>query len=329
MSGPSTDLRAGVIGVGSMGRHHARVYRELPDVELAGVTDVDPARAATVADQYRTRSLDREALLDAVDLVSIAVPTEHHYETARAAIDHGTHLLVEKPFVDDRDKGVELVGRAHAAGLKLQVGHIERFNPVIEALEDILPDLDLIAVTAMRLGPPLDRYLDDDVVMDLMIHDLDVLLTVADAGVSRIEASSTRDGQYATAILDFESGLIGSLTASRVTQQKVRRLSITAAECQVNVDYADQSIRIHRHTLPAYIEDDGDVRYRQESVIERPGVDNGEPLKRELASFVDAVRSGTSPAVDGEDGLRAVAYAERIRSIADRGRRRAREVPTR
>jgi predicted dehydrogenase len=261
--------------------------------------------------------------------VSIAVPTEHHYVAARDAVDHGVHLLVEKPFVADRDQGVELVARARAAGLTLQVGHIERFNPAYQALEDILPGLDVIAVTATRLGPPLDRHLDDDVVLDLMIHDIDVLFAVVGDDVTRIDASATRDGQYATATVTFGSGVIGTLTASRVTQQKVRTLSITAEECQVNVDYADQSVRIHRHSLPAYVEDHGDVRYRHESVIERPHVDSGEPLKRELEAFVEAVRAGEPPVVGGEDGLMAVAFADRIRSIAAGRRRRAHGVAVR
>lgn len=329
MSPTGQPLQAGVVGVGSMGRHHARVYGELPGVELAGVADIDHGRAEAIADQYGTRPLEREALLETVDIVSIAVPTEHHYEAARAAIDRGVHLLVEKPFVTDRDQGVELVARAREAGLTLQVGHIERFNPAFRALEDILPGLDVIAVTATRLGPPLDRPVGDGVVMDLMIHDIDVLLAIVDQDVSRIDASTTHDGQYATATVTFGAGVIGSLTASRVTQQKVRRLSITAEACQVNVDYADQTVRIHRHSLPAYVEDDGDVRYRHESVIERPHVDSGEPLKLELTAFVEAVRTGEPPVVDGEDGLRAVAFADRIRAIADRGRRRAREVAVR
>lgn len=319
-------LRAGVIGVGSMGRHHARVYRELPDIELTGVSDIDPDRAEAIADQYRTTAHERDALLDTVDLVSIAVPTDQHYEVARSAIEHGVHLLVEKPFVSDRDEGIELVGRARAAGLTLQVGHIERFNPAIGALDGLLSDLDIIAITASRLGPPLDRYVGDDVVMDLMIHDLDVLLSIVDADIDRIGASSTHDDQYATTTIDFDSGLIGSLTASRVTQQKVRELSITAQECRVNVDYAAQSVRVHRHSAPSYVEDDGDVRYRHASVVEQPSVDNGEPLKREIDSFVDAVREGDPAVVDGEDGLRAVALAQRIRSVADRSQRHRREV---
>lgn len=328
MSQAASALQAGVIGVGSMGRHHARVYAELSDVELAGVSDTNPDRAAAIAERHRTTACDRDALLEQVDLVSVAVPTEHHYEVAREAIDQGVHLLVEKPFVNDRNRGVEIIGRARAADLTLQVGHIERFNPAVSALEDVLHGRDLIAVTANRLGPPLDRDLEDGVILDLMIHDLDILLSLVDGEIAGVAASSARNDQYATATIDFDSGLVATLTASRVTQQKVRELSVTAAECLVNVDYAEQSVQIHRQSVPAYVESDGDIRYRHESVTERPSVRNGEPLKLELESFVEAVRTDSPPVVDGEDGLRALALVERIQSIADH-RRPSREVPAR
>lgn len=296
-----------------MGQHHARVYQELPGIELVGVVDADSARAAEVADRYGTVPKAQDELLSTVDLVSIAVPTQHHYRTARAAIDHGVHLLVEKPFVEDQEDGIELVGRARAAGVTLQVGHIERFNPAIRALLDILPDIEPIAITADRLGPPLDRPIEDDVMRDLMIHDVDILLSIIDGGVETIDASATADGQYATTTITFDSGVIGSLTASRVTQEKVRRLSVTAEDCRVNVDLAEQSVQIHRHSFPSYLEDDGDIRYRYESVIERPSVEHGEPLRLELEAFVEAIRSGDQPAVDGEAGLRAVTFTDLIR----------------
>jgi predicted dehydrogenase len=327
MSGHKDTLKAGVIGVGEMGRHHARVYAEMQGVELAGVSDVDSERASKVADQHQSTACGRAELLDLVDVVSVAVPTEHHYEVSRDAIDRGVHLLVEKPFVSDRDRGVELIGRARAAGLTLQLGHVERFNPAVAALSDVIQDLDLIAMTADRLGPPLDRNVEDGVMLDLMLHDIDILLSVVDGMVDQVAASSARDEQYAAATIEFDTGLIATLTASRMTQQKVRELSITAAECQVNLDYAEQSIKIHRQSAPAYIESDGDVHHRHESVTERLSVSNAEPLKRELGSFVDAVRSGRPPIVDGEDGLRALALAERIQSVADERRGPSREVP--
>jgi predicted dehydrogenase len=317
MSEPERVVRAGVLGVGSMGRHHARIYSELPGVTLVGVSDVDGDQAAAVAEDFGTVAKSQADLLDEVDLVSIAVPTRFHADAAEAAIDRGVHLLVEKPFVDDPVRGRELIRRARERKLTLAVGHVERCNPAFQALADIVPELDVIAVESNRLGPPLDRDIRDDVVLDLMIHDIDILLALMDGHkVSDISARGAEDGQYVTATLEFEDGTVASLTASRVTQEKVRSLSITARECQVNVDYGDQTVDIHRHSLPEYIVTDGDVRYRHESIIERPTVGNGEPLKTELEAFVRAVRTGGPPIVDGEAGLRALELARTISALA-------------
>lgn len=305
-------LNVGVVGAGSMGRHHARVYSELPDANLVGIADEDHDRAETVATAYGTRALSYGTLLRAVDAVSIAVPTQYHAQVAHEAFDADTHVLIEKPFVDDPDDGEELIAHAREQDLTLQVGHIERFNPAIEALEDIIPEMDVLAVDAQRLGPPIDRENADSVVFDLMIHDIDVFLSLFDVGVTDISAATVEGEPHVSATVRLDNGVLGTLTASRVTRQKVRRLSITGRECRVNVDYLTQSVTIHRHSLPEYVEHEGDVRYRSESIIERPRVSDGEPLKRELDSFVSAVESGTPPEVTGEDGLRALDLTQRI-----------------
>ena len=311
-----SDIRAGVIGVGSMGRHHARVYRELPNVELFAVADADTERAEGVADDYGARALSTEGVLTGADAVSVTVPTEYHYAVAKDAMDRGTHVLVEKPFVEDPDVGRDLIATAREAGLTLQVGHVERFNPAVRTVQDIVPELDVIAVDARRLGPPVDREIGDSAVLDLMIHDIDVVRSLVDGGVTDVDAFRSPDDPYVTASVQFDDGVVGTLTASRVTQDRVRQLSITARECQVNVDYMKQSVGIHRHSLPEYVERNGDVRYRNETVIERPTVDNGEPLKKELSAFVEAVETGAEPVVTGEDGLRALSIANRIDGTA-------------
>jgi predicted dehydrogenase len=308
--------RVGVLGVGTMGQHHARIYRELPGAELVGVSDVDAERAAAIADEYGTAAMERDDLLSAVDAVSIAVPTPYHYDLALAAIERGVHVLVEKPFVEDPDRGRELVRLARERGLILAVGHVERYNPAFRALSGIVPELDIIAVEANRLGPPLDRVMNEDVVLDLMIHDIDVLLALVDAEVTDVSARGAEDGEYVTATLEFDDDTVASLTASRVTQEKVRTLSITAKDRQINVDYGDQTVDIHRHSLPEYVVDNGDVRYRHESITERPTVGNGEPLKAELEAFLNAVRTGEPPAVDGESALAALELAREISAAA-------------
>ena len=311
MSG--TQLRAGVIGVGSMGRNHARVYQELSDTKLVGVADADRAAAIRVATEYGTSALDTDVLLDRVDVVSIAVPTPVHA------------TLVEKPFVDDPARGRELAAAARAAGVTLQVGHIERFNPAVRTLADIVPNLDVMAVTAERLGPPLDREMESNVVFDLMIHGIDIVRSMLGDDPVSVTASGTAEGDYATACCSFDDGAVASLTASRVTQQKVRRLAVTARECRVTVDYTDQSVEIHRSSTPEYVASDGDIRHRTESVVERPLVENGEPLKHELSAFAEAVREGTEPVVTAEDGVRAVELAQRINELIVT--RSATEVP--
>ncbi len=302
-----------------MGQNHARVYRELAATELVGVTDADAAAADRAATEYGTTAYDIDALLNRVDAVSIAVPTRFHADVVADAIDAGVHVLCEKPFVADPERGRELAAAARRAGVTLQIGHIERFNPAVRALDAIVPELDIIAVTADRLGPPLERDIDTSVVFDLMIHDIDILCSMLDAEPASLSASGTKDGDYATATCSFEDDVEATLTASRVTQQKVRQLAITAEDCRVTVDYVDQSVEIHRGSTPEYVSADGDLRHRVESVVERPLVENGEPLKRELASFADAARNGTEPVVTAEDGIRAVEVASRVAAhITDR-----------
>ena len=310
-------LAVGVVGVGSMGRHHARVLAELPGTDLVGVADADRDHADTVADQYDTAVMATDDLLAAVDAVSVAVPTRYHADVVADAIRHGTHVLVEKPFVEDIDDGRALVRRAEKRGIVVQVGHVERFNPAVRTLEDVVTDLDIVAIDARRLGPPIDRGGEDGVVNDLMIHDIDVVCSIAGSEVRSVTAGRAPDDPYVSAALTFENDVFATLTASRVTQQKIRELSIDARSCRVHVDYIAQTVRIHRHSIPEYVEIDGDVRYRHESITERPTVDNGEPLKHELSAFVEAASAGTTPPVTGEDGLRALELAHRIERSAN------------
>ena len=308
-------LAAGVIGVGSMGQHHARVYSELPDTTLVGVTDADDDSASRIADEYGVEPMNRSALLNRADVVSIAVPTPYHAETTREAIEHGVDVLVEKPFVDDRELGHDLAEEAREAGVALQVGHIERFNPAVAVLADIVPDLDIVSIDIDRLGPPLDRDNEDNVVMDLMIHDVDILLSLVDESIESLSAVA-RDDQHATSQFEFENGTVATVTASRLTQEKVRKLSITAESCRVNVDFISQTVEIHRRSLPEFVESDGDIRYRHESVVERPMVENGEPLKAQLSAFAGAVTNGTEPTVTAADALNVLEIIERIESLA-------------
>jgi predicted dehydrogenase len=198
----------------------------------------------------------------------------------------------------------------------VQVGHVERFNPAVAALSDILPGLDVIAVSARRLGPPVDRDIDDGVVADLMIHDVDVVLSLVDADVASVSAVSPPDADHATATLAFADGTVADLTASRVTQRKVRRLDVVAAECLVSVDYLDQSVEIHRSSVPEYVRENGELRYRHEGVVERPLIDRREPLKRELEAFVAAATGDEPPQVTPDDAVAALELVREIEAAA-------------
>jgi predicted dehydrogenase len=309
------DLAVGVVGVGSMGRNHARVYGELDDVDLVGVADADADTAAAVAAEYGTATMRTERLLDSVDAVSVAVPTAQHYETVGECIDHGVAALVEKPFVRDPERGRELTERARAAGLPLQVGHVERFNPAVRTLADIASELEILAVDAERLGPPVGRTVDRSAVLDLMIHDIDVVRSLVDGEPREFSAVGIAGNRLTTAIGRI-GDVVTTLTASRVTQRKVRRLGVTASECRIQVDYIDQSVDVYVDSNPEYVVDDGEVHHRVEGVVEQPTVPNGEPLRHQLSAFVDAVRTGSETPVTAEDGVRAVELANRIDRLA-------------
>lgn len=308
-----------------MGENHARVYRELTDAELVGVTDAERARANEIAERYDTSSMTMDELLGSVEAVSVAVPTEYHYDTVRECLAGDADVLVEKPFVKDPSQGRTLREFAADRNCILQVGHIERFNPAVRALADMAGDLELIGVSARRLSPPVSRSIDDSAVMDLMIHDLDVLLALVDGAVTGLCGAGTDGGRYATAMLEFDSGVVGQLTASRVTQESVRELTISARNCRVTVDYIDQSLEISRQSVPEYVHNHGNVQYHQERVLEEVTVDDGEPLKGQLSSFLAASRGEHQPVVDADAGIRAVEFAHRIegaiggdtRSVAD------------
>ncbi len=301
----------GVIGVGSMGAHHARVYDELPGATLIGVADDDTERAREVAERHSTEPRGAASLIREADAVSIAVPTDAHATLARRAIAADTHLLVEKPFVRDLGTGHELRREAAARDLTLQVGHVERFNPAVQALFDLVDTGDVLALRADRLGPPIDRGGSDDVVKDLMIHDLDIVMTFMGDRPDRI-CGGGGDAGYASVVMEFDDDVVATLTASRVTQRKTRRLEVTTADRHVVVDYIDQSVRVHRRSRPAYLQDDAEMRYRHESIIEQPLIESAEPLRLELEAFLEAVQSGTTPAVTAEDGIAALEVANDV-----------------
>ena len=304
----SAPLRVGVVGVGHLGRHHARILSSLEGVDLVAVADTNHARAREIAAGVGTKPVfDPRDLLDHVDAVTVAVPTESHHEIAMAFLHAGIPVLVEKPMARTLAEADAMIAAAARAGVVLAVGHTERFNPAVEAARPLLAQPRFVEVH--RLGAFPDRSLDIDVVFDLMIHDLDVVLSLVGSDVESIEAVGvpvlTGRVDIANARLRFANGCIANVTASRISRDRVRKIRFFQPAAYLSIDYAAQKLEVWRLVArdgsgPPSIEG-GDVEVRNE-----------EPLVRELADFVEAVRVGRLPAVTGEQGRRALDLAQRI-----------------
>jgi predicted dehydrogenase len=306
-------LRVAVIGVGALGKHHARILSSLPGVSLAAVVDINRARAEEIAAAHGTRALFDARLLDGqVDAVTIAVPTESHERIARPFLEAGVPVLVEKPIARTVGEADAMVAAAARSGAALAVGHTERFNPAIAAARQVLADPRFIEVH--RLGAFPERSLDIDVVFDLMIHDLDIVLSLVPAEVETIEAVGvpvlTGRVDIANARLRFANGCIANITASRISRDRVRKIRFFQPSAYVSIDYAAQKLEVWRlvqGTGPTPAIEGGEVP-----------VENEEPLKRELADFVEAIATKRAPMVTGVDGRRALALATEIAGkIAD------------
>jgi predicted dehydrogenase len=300
-------LKVGVIGVGYLGQHHARLYASLPNATLVGVADVDPARARLIAERYGVPAYsDVGPLLDKADAVSVAVPTTVHYPVAKAALEAGLHVLVEKPIAATSAEAHELVELARRRRRTFQVGHIERFNPVMTAVRPHIGKPGFIE--CHRLSSFGDRGTDVDVVLDLMIHDLDMILSFQPGSVEEVRAagvpvlSSTVD--IANARIAFSSGCVANLTASRVSINRMRRLRLFQRDAYVSVDYQTRQGVICRR-LPG---DGGRPRIDIEQI--RGGED--EPLKLQLESFLQAAATGSAPQVSGADGAAALDLAYKV-----------------
>jgi virulence factor len=312
-------IRVGVIGVGRMGERHCRVYSGLQNVEFVGVSDASPDRGRAVGATYGVPFYaDYHELLRDVDAVSIATPTSTHYEVASQALYERVHVLVEKPLAGSLKEAHDLAWLAGQSSTVFQVGHIERFNPAFLELQVVLEDLQIVALAARRLSPFDTSNTDIDVVYDLMIHDLDLAVTLLGDEVEGVQAygrSAHMDSaDYVVASLSMTGGGIASLTASRLTEQKVRVLEITALGAYIEADLLNKSIYIYRRTLPEYVQSNQrPLRYRQESLVERIHVPTAEPLMLELQDFVRCIREGARPKVSAQAGLRALELAASVR----------------
>jgi predicted dehydrogenase len=298
-------LRMAVIGVGHLGKHHARILSSLAGASLVAVVDTNHARADEIAAANGTRAAyDHRALVGQVDAVTLAVPTELHSDLAQCFLTAGVPVLVEKPIARSLEEADAMIASAAKAGVALAVGHTERFNPAVVAARPLLSNPRFIEVH--RLGTFPERSLDIDVVFDLMIHDLDVVLSLVGSDVESIEAVGvpvlTGRVDIANARLRFANGCIANLTASRISRDRVRKIRFFQPSAYLSIDYAAQKVETYRlvkGSVPA-------IEGGEMAVV------NEEPLLRELADFVDAVASGRPPLVTGQEGRRALAVAQAI-----------------
>jgi predicted dehydrogenase len=300
-------VRVAVIGVGHLGKHHARLLAGIEGARLTAIADLDIERARAAAGDSGARALtDFRELLGEVDAVTVAAPTELHHEIAVPFLERGIAVLVEKPMTRTLAEADALIGAAAASGAILAVGHTERHNPAVAAVMPFVTTPRFIEVH--RLGVFPDRSLDIDVVFDLMIHDLDIILALVKAEPISIEAVGvpvlTDKYDIANARLRFSSGCIANVTASRISKERVRKIRFFQPDAYVSIDYAEQEVEGYRLK-------------RREG--QRPEIQGGklpvsreEPLKRELADFVQAIRQKRKPLVDGEAGRRALALAQAI-----------------
>ncbi len=312
---PVKPLRVGVVGVGYLGRFHARIYADMSDVELVGVADVDAQRAREIAEQHGCQAYtDARDLIDRIDAVSIVVPTIHHVDVARPFLERGVHMLIEKPIAPTTAAAEALVEAADRAGVIFQVGHLERFNAGIMELAARVKQPRFLEVH--RLGEFVDRATDVDVVTDLMIHDIDIVMSLVRSGIRNIAADGipviTDQVDIANARIEFENGAVANVTASRVSNKKLRRIRIFGREHYYGLDYIGQKIEIVR-AVP-----DASGGKWPKIVTEMLDVTPHPPLDAEIAHFVRCVRTGETPLVNGRVGLEALRVAQLVREKISR-----------
>ena len=311
-------VRVGVIGVGKMGERHCRVYSNLRDTTFVGLADLDESRAREIASLYGTEYFaSHRDLFREVDAVTIATTTPAHFALAMDALDAGIEVLVEKPLTQTVEQGEQLVAAARERKRVVQMGHIERFNPAYVELKNVIENfaesgMRLIGINLRRLSPFDTSNVDVDVVKDLMIHDLDLVSDLCGRSLEDVRAwgrsTTTESVDHAVANLSFRGGPVAQLTASRITEQKVRSVEVTVDGAYIEADLLGKTLTIHRRTLPKYDK----AKYQQESIIERIHVPMDEPLVLEQRHFVECVQHGRPSRVPATDGLYALKLAQEI-----------------
>ena len=322
-------LRVAVIGVGHLGRVHARVYSEMSDTELVGVVDIDRARADSVAESLGTRAFyDHKDVIETVDAVSVVVPTKKHYSITKDFLNAGVHTIVEKPMTRTVEHAEDLVRIARQKNCVLQVGHIERFNPAVIAVRDLIKEPRFIECD--RIGRFSFRSVDIGAVLDLMIHDLDIVLAFVKSEPVEVEAIGVpvfgAHEDMASARIKFENGCLAYLRASRISDRSMRKIRIFQPDVYISINYAERRAQVFRKKKVPSPQDLIELQKKHSSIEEAqeylfnnlldikevPIEEDEEPLKMELSSFLTSVREGKPPVVSGELGLCSMRLAYRI-----------------
>ncbi|EPG73131.1 oxidoreductase, NAD-binding domain protein [Leptospira fainei serovar Hurstbridge str. BUT 6] len=308
-------VKIGVIGTGHMGQYHVNVAKTLGDAALVGIYDADIERAKQMAEKHKTAAFSSlDDLIKNVESVIVAVPTFLHHEIAKKALLAGKHVLVEKPIAETLEQAKELVELSTKNDLVLLVGHVERFNGAVLELGKIATNP--LLVESRRLAPFNPRIKDVGVVLDMMIHDIDIVLNLVKSPVKHLSAVGTKvvseHEDIAAVVLHFENGTIANISASRCTQSKIRTLNVTQQDVYITLDFSDQEIELHRQATSDILLRTGEIKYRQESIVEKIFVHKDNPLKQEQEHFVKCIRKETEPIVYGQSDIQTLEIAYRI-----------------
>jgi predicted dehydrogenase len=301
----SSPIRAGVVGVGSIGKNHARIYSGLPGVEFSAILDTNRETGTAISAQYGVKAVsDLSQFAELIDVATVSTPTPDHHETGKFLLRQGKHLLIEKPITETPEQAQELVKLAKERSLILQIGHVERFNPVLGALEQRLTKPRFIE--SHRLSPYPFRSVEIGVVLDLMIHDLEIILHLVRSPVKSIDAVGvpvlSKGEDIANARIRFQNGCVANVTASRISPEKMRKIRVFQEDAYLSLDYQNQSAEMFRLV-------NGKIT---REVVE---IEKDEPLKRELQSFVECSRRGVQPVVSGSEAAAALELAIEITEI--------------
>lgn len=307
-----SNIRVAVIGAGMMGKNHLKMYKTLQGVDLVGVYDVFSDTAKAAAETFGIKAFSSlEEAAACVDAVSVVTTSVAHAEVGEFFLNKGIHCLIEKPLATTEEECKRLIDAARRNKVVLLVGHVERYNPAVEQMAKILSDTSKIrSLTAQRMSAASGRITDVDVAMDLMIHDVEVIQSLVKSPVVKVHAASVNGGKdYITALLEFANGATANLTASRITQARVRTLAVTTDTNYIDMDFINQSINVHSQGRMPYVNQEEIpewMNYGLKGSVEQLFIPTNQPLQAELAHFIDCVNGKAQPRVTGEDALNAL-----------------------